>query len=37
MKSSAAMIRARAEVDADFKKCCLKSGRYDGAERGEYF
>jgi len=21
----------------DFKKCCLQSGRYDGANRGEYF
>jgi hypothetical protein len=37
MKSSAVMTRARAKVDADFKKCCMKSGRFDGAERGEYF
>jgi len=26
-----------AEVDPCFKKCCLKSGKYDGSERGEYF
>lgn len=37
MKSSVAMIRARAEADADFKRCCLKSGKHDGANRGEYF
>ncbi len=37
MKSSAGMILARADQDEDFKKCCMKSKRYDGANRGEYF
>ena len=37
MKSSGATIRARAVLDADFKKCCMTSGLYDGANRGEYF
>ena len=37
MKSLVAMTHVHAVVDVDFKNCCLQSGRYDGAERGEYF
>jgi len=36
-RSSAATIYARAAPDAGFKACCMKSGRYDGANRGHYF
>lgn len=31
------MIPARAAHGADFKNCCMTSGRYDGAERKDYF
>jgi hypothetical protein len=36
-KSSVATTSARADQDAGFKRCCLQSGRYDGAERAHYF
>jgi hypothetical protein len=36
-RSSVAMICARAAPDGDFKACCLESGRYDGANRNDYF
>jgi hypothetical protein len=31
------MICAHAARDAGFKRCCLRVGRYDGAERAYYF
>ena len=31
------MTRVRAVQDAAFKKCCLRSGRYDGANRNHFF
>ena len=31
------MIFAHAARDAGFKRCCLRVGRYDGAERAYYF
>jgi hypothetical protein len=31
------MICAHAAQGAGFKRCCLKGGRYDGAERAYYF
>jgi hypothetical protein len=31
------MIHARAAPDGGFKKCCMKSGRYDGVPRDYYF
>ena len=31
------MTRARADQDAAFKNCCLRSGRYDGANRNHFF
>ena len=37
MKSSAARTSARVVQDAAFKKCCLRSGRYDGARRNHFF
>jgi hypothetical protein len=36
-KNSAATIYARAAPDAGFKACCMKSGAYDGSNRGYYF
>ena len=36
-KSSAATICAPAAPDAGFKACCLKSGKYDGLNRDDYF
>jgi hypothetical protein len=30
------MISARAAPGAAFKKCCLRSGRFDGSERKDY-
>jgi len=36
-KSSAATTSARAVRGGYFKRCCMKSGRYDGAERNHYF
>jgi len=36
-KSSAATIRASAVPTAGFKRCCMKSGNYDGAERDHFF
>jgi hypothetical protein len=30
------MIFARVIQDAAFKKCCLKTGRFDGSPRGYY-
>ena len=35
-KSSAGRISVPAVQGADFKKCCLSSGRYDGSERDYY-
>jgi hypothetical protein len=37
MRSSAAMICVRAALDAAFKNCCLRSGRYDGTKRNHFF
>jgi hypothetical protein len=31
------MTRARVDLDAAFKKCCMRSGRYDGAKRNHFF
>jgi hypothetical protein len=31
------MICARAAPDGDFKACCMQAGRYDGANRKDYF
>ena len=36
-KSSVAMTLAPVVQDAAFKRCCLRSGRYDGARRNYYF
>src|ERR1700690_3762850 len=36
-RSSAAMTLALAAQDTAFKKCCLLSGRYDGANRNHFF
>jgi hypothetical protein len=36
-KSSAATIPAPAAQDTDFKRCCMRSGRYDGVPRDYYF
>jgi hypothetical protein len=36
-KNSAATIPARADQSNGFKRCCLASSRYDGAERDHYF
>jgi hypothetical protein len=36
-KSSAGTTCARAAPGEDFKRCCLQSGRYDGAQRAYYF
>src|SRR5581483_2804526 len=36
-RSSVATTLARAVQDAAFKKCCLHSGRYDGANRNHFF
>jgi hypothetical protein len=30
------MTFARAARDGGFKKCCLRSGRFDGSERNYY-
>jgi hypothetical protein len=32
-----ATIRAHAARGRDFKRCCLTSGRFDGAERASYW
>jgi hypothetical protein len=31
------MIYAPAALSAGFKKCCMATGRYDGALRDDYF
>jgi hypothetical protein len=31
------MICARAAPDGDFKARCMRAGRYDGANRNDYF
>jgi hypothetical protein len=31
------MTFAHVGSDADFKLCCMKSGRFDGANRGHFF
>jgi len=36
-RSSGATTCARAAPDADFKRCCMQSGRHDGANRDDYF
>ena len=36
-KNSAAMTHVHAVQDAAFKKCCLRTGRYDGSQRKHYF
>jgi len=36
-KNSAAMISARAALDAGFKACCMASGGHDGSNRNHYF
>jgi hypothetical protein len=36
-KSLAVTTLVRADQDAAFKKCCLRSGRYDGANRNHFF
>jgi hypothetical protein len=36
-KDSVAMIRARADLAADFKRCCMLSGEFDGSDRDYYF
>src|SRR5258708_39433952 len=36
-RSSVAMTPAHADQHAAFKKCCLRSGRYDGANRNHFF
>jgi hypothetical protein len=35
-KSSDATTPARADRGAAFKKCCLRTGRYDGSPRAYY-
>src|SRR5208282_6309738 len=37
MKNSAATTCVPAALDCAFKKCCLKSGRFDGANRNYFF
>ncbi len=36
-KSSAATTSASAAPGADFKTCCMPSGRFDGSDRDDYF
>jgi hypothetical protein len=36
-RSSVATIYAPAAPDEDFKACCMGGGRYDGANRNDYF
>jgi hypothetical protein len=36
-KSSAEMIRARADLRAGFKRCCMKTGKQDGSNRAYFF
>ncbi len=31
------MTRARAAPDADFKRCCMLSGEFDGSDRDYFF
>ncbi len=31
------MTSAHAARERDFKRCCLRSGRYDGTNRNHYF
>ena len=37
MKSSAETTYALAALATGFKRCCMKSGNYDGVERDHYF
>ena len=37
LKNLAGMISVRAARTSGFKKCCLRSGRYDGSLRDHYF
>jgi len=36
-RNSAAMTCAHAAPDGDFRHCCLRHGKYDGANRHDYF
>src|SRR6266481_6354612 len=36
-KSWVVTIRAPAALDAAFKKCCMRSGRFDGSPRNYFF
>jgi hypothetical protein len=36
-KNSVGMIRARADPAADFKRCCMLSGEFDGSDRHYFF
>jgi hypothetical protein len=31
------MIRARAGLGGDFKRCCMLSGEFDGSDRDYFF
>ena len=37
LRSLAAMIHAPVDPDADFKRCCMLSGNYDGSDRHYFF
>jgi hypothetical protein len=37
LRNSVAMIRARADLAADFKRCCMLSGEFDGSDRHYFF
>jgi hypothetical protein len=36
-KNSVEMIRARADLAGDFKRCCMLSGEFDGSDRHYFF
>jgi hypothetical protein len=36
-KSSGVTISVRAILDAGFKRCCMKAGKHDGANRDYFF
>lgn len=36
LKSSAETIRVPADLDVDFKRCCMLSGEFDGSDRNYY-
>jgi len=37
IENSGAMTFARAAPGTGFKGCCMRSGRYDGSNRDDYF